>query len=234
MARRKAERIYAALRNRFSRGDRQVSNCSRVLVFACLCFVVNASYTQAAEPAALAQARAVVDGLHSALSANLVDGERRGFDARIARLAPVLAASFDFQTIARVALGRNIESLDSVARARFEHLLEELSTATYADRFSADGTQIQFEFISQQTARGDRILVRTRLQRPGESAVALDYVLQDSGRGFRIVNVLAEGVSDLSLKRAQYAAVIRSNGIAALLERVEHQLRDLLQSARAG
>lgn len=201
------------------------------LFFTCVCFSSAAQVAQPAPP--LEQARAVVDALHSVLRANLQDGKQIGFDARAARLAPIVASSFDFQAITRVALGRNIDELDAAGRTRFERVLEDLSTVTYADRFSADGTQIQFVVVSQRAERGGRILVRTELQRPREASVALDYVLQDSGRGLRIVNVLADGVSELSLKRSQYSAVIRDNGVAALLERVEHQLRELAQSARA-
>ena len=223
------------LRDRIVHGAKQPRHRvgARWLLFACLC-VFGAPQAQDAPTAPSAtQARAVVDALHRALSANLSDGARRGFDGRVASLAPVMASSFDFQAISRVVLGPTIESLDAARRAHFERVLEDLSTATYADRFSANGTQIRFVFISQRAARGDRILVRTELQRPRESAVALDYVLQDSGRGLRIINVLADGVSDLSLKRAQYSAVIRSEGVDALLRRVEHQLRELLQSARS-
>jgi phospholipid transport system substrate-binding protein len=177
---------------------------------------------------------AIVDELHRVLSANLRDGDEKGFNARLARVAPVVANSFDFDAIARFAMGRNLKLLGVAERARFERLLEDLSAATYADQFSGDGAQARFVFVSQQPARGGRTMLRTRLERPGEAPVAFDYVLRKTAQGPRIVNVIADGVSDLSLKRAQYAAVIRTEGVESLLESIERQLLQLTQNGRSG
>ena len=187
-----------------------------------------------AAPAKATSARTIVDELHKVLSANLLDGDAKGFNERLARVAPVVANSFDFGAIARFAMGRNLKLLGAADRARFERLLEDLSAATYADQFSGDGAQAQFVFVSQQPARGARTMLRTRLERPGEVPVAFDYVLQETAQGPRIVNVIADGVSDLSLKRAQYAAVIRTEGVESLLESIERQLLQLMQNGRSG
>jgi phospholipid transport system substrate-binding protein len=185
-------------------------------------------------PAMATPAMAIVDELHGVLSANLLDGDAKGFNARLARVAPVVANSFDFGAIARFAMGRNLKLLGAAERTRLERLLEDLSAATYADRFSGDGAQARFVFVSQRPARGGRTVLRTRLERPGEAPVAFDYVLQETAQGPRIVNVIADGVSDLSLKRAQYAAVIRTEGVKSLLESIERQLLQLMQNGRSG
>jgi phospholipid transport system substrate-binding protein len=57
-------------------------------------------------------------------------------------------------------------------------------------------------------------VVRTRLLRPPDAPVTLDYFLRDG----RIFDVVADGVSDLSLRRADYASIIQSRGYPALLE----------------
>ena len=59
--------------------------------------------------------------------------------------------------------------------------------------------------------------------------MALDYLLHETPDGLRVVNVIAEGVSDLSLKRAQFAAVIRDHGIEELLRRLEEQVAELAE-----
>ena len=187
---------------------------------------------------ATSEAQQTVGALHQVLSANLRDGDVVGFSERLARLTPVVASSFDFQAIARVAMGREINSLDAQEVARFEQLLGHLSAATYADQFSGTESSSEspttFTVVSERPARGGRIVLRTRLQEPAQEPVALDYVLHNTARGLRIINVVANGVSDLSLKRAQYAAVIRRSGVSALLEKIETQLSQLTQSAASG
>ena len=98
--------------------------------------------------------------------------------------------------------------------------MRRLSELTYADRFSATDEQVRFVTLSEQAARRGRVLVRTRLERDSGEPVTLDYVLTNTPGGPRIVNVLANGVSDLSLKRAEYAAVIRTEGVDGLERRL--------------
>lgn len=190
----------------------------------------------AAVPAVHAQdasAARTVETLHGALSHTMSEGARLGFEGRLAHLAEVLPEVFDFETIASVALGEHYASLDAGAKVRFRTLLERLSAVTYADNFKSNEDAPRFVTVSEQAARGERVVVRTRLERDGEQPVSLDYVLHDTAHGPRIVNVLAEGVSDLSLKRAQYTAVIRTDGVDGLLERIEAQVTDLTRAALA-
>lgn len=165
----------------------------------------------------------VVETLHQVLAEHLRP-PARAFDARLERLRPVVSASFDFESITRFALGSAYEGLDDAARARFTELMRRLSLLTYAERFTVSDKEVKFVTASEQPARRGRVLVRTRLERDSQEPVTLDYVLLNTSRGPRIVNVLANGVSDLSLKRAEYAAVIRKEGVDGLEQRLMGQL----------
>jgi phospholipid transport system substrate-binding protein len=171
----------------------------------------------------------VVESLHDALVENMREGERRGFRERVSRLEPVVDRSFDFQAIVEVALGRVYPKLDATTQARFRALMRQMSVLTYALRFSRREHDERFVVRSQEDVRGARVLVRTRLERDDGDPIALDYVLHSVDGTLRIVNVLAEGVSDLSLKRAQYAAVIRREGVEQLLRKIEEQVEKLLE-----
>jgi phospholipid transport system substrate-binding protein len=172
------------------------------------------------------RAAVVVETLHQVLAEHL-RAPARGFETRLKRLQPVVTGSFDFEAITRVALGSAFAGLDDAARARFTQIIRRLSALTYADRFTAGDAAVRFVTLSEQPARRGRVLVRTRLERDDGEPVTLDYVLVDTSRGPRIVNVLANGVSDLSLKRAEYAAVIRKEGVAGLERRLMEQADEL-------
>ena len=45
--------------------------------------------------------------------------------------------------------------------------------------------------------------------------------------GWRIINIVADGVSDLALKRAEYQRVFASGGIDGLVAELEQQTRAL-------
>ncbi|MCZ6652677.1 MAG: ABC transporter substrate-binding protein, partial [Planctomycetota bacterium] len=86
-----------------------------------------------------------------------------------------------------------------------------------------------FKTISSAPAQRGRELVRTVLEVNEDPAddVSLDYLLHDSDGKWRIVNVIANGVSDLSLKRADYGAVVKAQGLDSLIAKLEGQISDL-------
>lgn len=67
------------------------------------------------------------------------------------------------------------------------------------------------------------MLVRAKLTAANGNTVSLDYVLHQRDDAWRIINVIVEGVSDLSLKRADYAAVLKNEGFEQLMTRIEAQ-----------
>jgi phospholipid transport system substrate-binding protein len=69
--------------------------------------------------------------------------------------------------------------------------------------------------------------VSTAVARAGQPDVTLEYLLQQSDRGWQIINIVADGVSDLALKRAEYQRVFASGGIAGLIAELQSQTQRL-------
>jgi phospholipid transport system substrate-binding protein len=69
--------------------------------------------------------------------------------------------------------------------------------------------------------------VATRLIVPSETPVSLNYVLHRGKDGWQIINILAEGVSDLALQRSQYQQVMQSTGFDGLLTHLAKKTDDL-------
>lgn len=178
---------------------------------------------EVAVPSAAAAPAETVQRLHAALAESMQRGDALDFAARSRLLEPVIRACFDFPTIARVVLGRRWRALDEAERERFLETFTRLSVATYAARFDAFAGE-RFRTLDVQTQPGGYRLVRTELVDAGGDAVELAYLVREAGDGWRIVNVIADGVSDLSLKRADYAAVIEADGFEALLAKLDAQI----------
>ena len=69
--------------------------------------------------------------------------------------------------------------------------------------------------------------MRTVLVKPDGEEIPLNYMLRESDTEWKIVNVVAQGVSDLSLKRADYTAVIKSEGFDALVSRLREKTAEM-------
>ena len=176
---------------------------------------------QAALPAPAASAagaQAKVDRFHEALLAAMQAG---GLDERLTLLRPAVAEFFDVATVARISVGASWRGLAEERRAAFVELLGRLIVATYADRFDSYGGQrfVRVDAVAASTGT----VVKSQLLRTSGEPVNLDYYF----RGERVFNVVADGVSDLSLRRADYASIIRSQGLDALVEHVKADIAEL-------
>ena len=73
-----------------------------------------------------------------------------------------------------------------------------------------------------------RVQVATAIEREGQPDVSMEYLLQKNAQGdWRIINIVADGVSDLALKRAEYQRVFASGGIEGLIAELEQQTHRL-------
>ena len=164
----------------------------------------------------------VVEQLHETLLQTMIQSNQLGYDGRCNLLSSVVEDSFDFDTIARVVTGRHWEKLGVSERDRFKRLFRKLSTATYATNFSAFSGE-HFETIGAEKRRGGTI-VKTALVKSNGEQISINYLLRKADNKWLIVNVIAKGVSDLSLKRADYTAVLSKEGFNSLMERLNDKI----------
>lgn len=167
----------------------------------------------------------VVHILHDKLVEAMKTSAQLGYAGRYRELEPIVAASFDTPLIVKVILSRYWDELKDEQKNAFIALFGKLSTATYASRFK-DYDGEQFVEVAREELKNERMMIRTELRRPDESPVKLDYLLQRDEKGqWLIINVIADGVSDLSLKRAEYAVVIKERGFDSLVEDIEKKIK---------
>jgi len=165
----------------------------------------------------------VVEKLHTTLLAVMKDGDKIGYPGRYDQLAPVIKSSFDMPFISRTVLGKYWETFNNEQQSRFVEAFTQLSIATYAANFDIYSGE-HFKMIPEKEVTGGRILVQSQLIKSDGGQVQLDYLLHRTGSQWRIVNIIAEGVSDLALKRADYSAFLKNNGFEALLKKLNEKI----------
>jgi phospholipid transport system substrate-binding protein len=167
-------------------------------------------------------AKAVVERLHGALLSAMTQAATLGYTGRYELLVPVVAESFDFATIARIVTGRHWKELSDEQKNGFTSTFTELSTATYATNFDGFSGE-HFETVGAEERRGS-VIVKTILVKADGDEIELNYLLRERDGVWRIVNVIAEGVSDLSLKRADYTATIKNKGFDTLVNELNGKI----------
>lgn len=170
----------------------------------------------------------VVEQFQDTLIAVMKDAESLGYEGRYARLAPAVRQSHDLPLIARVAIGRYWSQLDQEQKALLVDRFSELSIATYASRFDSYSGQT-FEALSDERVGDDEAVVHTQLIEPDGNTRRFDYLLRRTAEGWRIVNIIVDGVSDLALKRAEYTSIVRREGFDSLIAKLEEKITQYSQ-----
>ena len=165
----------------------------------------------------------VVESLHGTLLSVMKEGDKIGYRGRYERLEPAIQASFDLAFVARTVIGRYWEAFTPEQRSRFVETFSKLSVATYAANFDAYSGE-RFKVVSEKELAGGKSEVQTKLIKSDGEEVRLDYLLYRVNAQWRIINVIANGVSDLALKRADYSAFLKSKGFDALLARLNEKI----------
>jgi phospholipid transport system substrate-binding protein len=168
----------------------------------------------------------VVENIHAALLNNMKHGKEYGCDGRIKHLQPVVDASFDVKQIASIVMKRHWKELSDAQRSQLIAAFREITVVTYASTFNNFGGEA-FSTQTTETLGDGSQIVHTRLQPSSGDSVALDYTLSGTAGNYRIINVTADGVSDLSLRSVQYNQLYEKKGFDGLLAWLQEQSKKM-------
>jgi len=174
----------------------------------------------AAQTAAIEKPATVIEHFHATLLSVMQHADRLGYQGRYTTLEPEIRNTYDLTLVARLSIGRSWHTLSADQHKQFVTIFSRLVIATYASRFDGYSGET-FNYISEQPLSHQRMLIHTQLTRSDDDAVQLDYILRHAHGHWRVINVIADGVSDLALKRADYAAVLKQDGFHALIGKLK-------------
>lgn len=139
---------------------------------------------------------------------------------REVRFRELLVSHFDVPAIGKFVLGRYWRAATDEEKREFIKLFEEFLVQGYARRF-AEYSGENFEVRSVRPGTDGLTLVQSLVIRPNAENVRVDWRVQENGNdGFRIVDVIVEGLSMAVTQRDEFASVIQSKGgkVAGLLD----------------
>ena len=169
----------------------------------------------------------VVESLHDAILQSMKRAGDLDFQARFDLLGPVVSKSFDLDFMGTKSVGRHWKTLSDEEKKTWLAKFTRLTTANYAGRFKRYGGE-RFETLGEEPAARATRLVLTRLVIPGEEDVQLNYRLRQTEDGWRIIDVYLNGtISELALRRSDFASTLKRGGFAKLAAAIDQKIDDL-------
>jgi phospholipid transport system substrate-binding protein len=142
------------------------------------------------------------------------------------RFSPVFAAVFDIPTMTRLAVGPAWKTFSAEQQAAVRDAFARFIVAQYANQIK-DYSGESFVVDPQTTpeSRGGGEIVKTKLLQPGGRTVSINYLV----RGERVVDIYLNGtISDLAMRRDEFASVVAAGGADALIKRLRDRTDNLL------
>lgn len=141
-------------------------------------------------------------------------------EVRIGEIEEIAYEIFDFTTMSKLVLARNWRKLDKEKRAEFVREFRTHLSRTYGtrlDNFSDIGVDV---YGAQVEVRND-VTVKSRVVGGQFDGSELAYRMRNRKEGWKIIDVVIEGVSLVSNYRSQFATVLNGGTIDDLITKLK-------------
>jgi phospholipid transport system substrate-binding protein len=137
---------------------------------------------------------------------------------------------FDFARMTMLAVGKNWNRATTTQQQALAREFRTLLVRTYSASLSAYKNQvIEFKPMNMQPGDTD-VKVKTEVNQPGGKPLPIDYAMEKMATGWKVYDVVVDGVSLVTNYRNSFASEIRQSGIDGLIK----TLADKNQQADGG
>lgn len=144
-----------------------------------------------------------------------------GDQAKIYALAEEkILPNFNFDRVSRIVLGKNWNSATKEQQEAFQKEFKTLLIRTYASALSKYKNQtIDYKPLRAQPSDTE-VSVKTQINQPGGQPIEVDYSLAKEADGWKVFDIVIEGVSLVTNYRGQFNNEIRQSGMDGLIQKL--------------
>ena len=126
----------------------------------------------------------------------------------------------DFQEATRLAVGRSWRAANDEQKQKLTNEFRRMLVRTYSSAISAYQGQTMKTLPVHMKAGETDVTVRNQYIRPGGKPVQLDYQMHKTAGGWKIYDIIVEGVSLVLTYRSEFDAVVKQQGVEGLIKRL--------------
>jgi phospholipid transport system substrate-binding protein len=138
-------------------------------------------------------------------------------DQRRERVEAVVEESADVTTIGKLVLAKYWRTFSADEQNRYLHEFRAYLSATYGrniDNYSNETVEV----LGGRPEARDDYTVHTRIVRTAAENILVDYRVRKTESGWRIIDIIPEGVSMVGNLRSQFGEIVSRSGANGLLD----------------
>jgi phospholipid transport system substrate-binding protein len=124
----------------------------------------------------------------------------------------------DFEEATRLAVGRSWNQAGAEQRKKLVQEFRSMLVRTYSTAISAYQGQTMKVLPVRMKPDDTEATVRNQYIRPGAKPVAIDYSMRKTDGGWKIFDIVVEGVSLVLTYRSEFDAVVKQEGVDGLIK----------------
>lgn len=143
------------------------------------------------------------------------------------RFRTLMLDNFAIPGIARFVLGRHWPRASAQQKSEYLKLFEDLMVATYAERFSRYAGETLVVDNVEVRGHNDALVYSTIKRVDGAQPIKVAWRVRGKLGGFKIVDVIVEGISMVQTQKSEFASFIQQHdgSLGALLTEIRKRIQ---------
>ena len=184
-----------------------------------------AAYAQAADQAAN-QASGPIAALNQGLTA-LEKASDQPFAKRYASMAPIVDQAFDLPAILKTIVGLRWSGIPAAQQQRLLGVFRAFTICNYVANFNSDSGDT-FRILPETRSVGTGRVVETEIVPKAGEPIRMDYVMHQTGSGWRASDVLETGtISQAAVQRSDFRNLLSAGDASALIDSLTKKVATL-------
>lgn len=140
------------------------------------------------------------------------------------KLYALLEQGFDLEMLARLAAGRSWREMSPAQQETFRRVFNTYILDTYSQRLASySGERLRID--RAQAVSDSDVMIQATVLGQQSPPWRMDWRVRDRGGGFKVVDVLIEGVSMVVTQRNEFNTVVQAQGVDGLTEMLRERIR---------
>lgn len=164
------------------------------------------------------------EAIQSMAGGNLPSAERE------TRLRKFMDAYFDVDGIGKFAIGRHWNKISDAQKEAYLAAFREYNVKNYASLLANYKGQKLLVERSFSSGAGISTVQSVILGSDTKDKIRIDWRLRQTDAGYKVVDVLVEGLSQATTLRDDFASTLQSNGIDGLTQALRTKIQQITQN----